>query len=732
MKKLLCILLAITLHAHAQRPVLEIDVVATDANDGFVGLSEVSTAGLATNTVARVKGGTTPGDGGGGDYLWNGSTWVAYSNTSAGLSEEELLALGFVKLVNGKIPAIYLPGPTSSGVFADRQNLSLFLGAGQSNSLVQTASAAVTTVNPNPDIVTGTGGVNSSSAEFDSLVVAVEDNEPSQSGFSSGETGLVVMANEVLNYAANAGADPGPRYLVAETGVSSATLALLSKGGGSSYYEDYLLPIIVAAGNYATANSLTIDLPLVRWRQGEGGTSPATISDYKAQLSTYRDDVQADAAANLSRETPLKILSYQPSRFGGTGTISAEALWELHRDSTWLCIAAPAYVVYGQGLYSALDNIHFTSEGAELIGYYEGITAAEFLYTTEKPKRLQPVSATVDGTTVTVDFQVPFPPIVLDQSWIPAVQDYGIKCIDDSGTLTLSNIAVATSTSITFEVNRSITTGGEVRIGLDYDFTGSRVPSGNTGTATNIRDSSPVTKVVGGVTRNLYNPALISKVSIGEGSGPASDADLIWVTRTDSGTAYSSVAGSGTITELEASPTFDASSMTVASTAALSLNTTSPRPAAASYWAVVHYENGVSDDGLIMGNKNGGFSDDGWIALFGADRVSFITPSGGNILRVLDTGYTGWVFYGVAIEDGKVRTYINPAAASGSSTSETVVTHGAAASPTVELGKGSYTGSTANTAVKYAGAGYADEYFTEAQWAEVMADMANRLGITLN
>lgn len=66
--------------ARGQRPILEVDVVATDANDGFLGLSEVATANLATNTIARVKGQTTPGDGGGGTYRWTGAAWVLYLN----------------------------------------------------------------------------------------------------------------------------------------------------------------------------------------------------------------------------------------------------------------------------------------------------------------------------------------------------------------------------------------------------------------------------------------------------------------------------------------------------------------------------------------------------------------------------------------------------------------------------------------------------------------------------
>lgn len=83
MKKTLIIQFAAALLAvctvHAQRPILEVDVVATDAEDGFVGLSEIATGNLALYTVARVKGQTTPGDGGGGSYFWDGSEWSAFT-----------------------------------------------------------------------------------------------------------------------------------------------------------------------------------------------------------------------------------------------------------------------------------------------------------------------------------------------------------------------------------------------------------------------------------------------------------------------------------------------------------------------------------------------------------------------------------------------------------------------------------------------------------------------------
>lgn len=88
--------------ACGQRPVLEVDVVATDANDGFVGLSEVSTGNLATNTIARVKGQTTPGDGGGGTFLWNGSAWVRfYSEDYSAVGKDSLDVMRFGAVADG-------------------------------------------------------------------------------------------------------------------------------------------------------------------------------------------------------------------------------------------------------------------------------------------------------------------------------------------------------------------------------------------------------------------------------------------------------------------------------------------------------------------------------------------------------------------------------------------------------------------------------------------------------
>jgi hypothetical protein len=81
MKKLLLLLLLAVLPAAAQRPVLEVDVYVTDGADGLVGLLEIATANLATDTVARVKGQTTIGDGLAQDYRWTGSAWAAIAGT---------------------------------------------------------------------------------------------------------------------------------------------------------------------------------------------------------------------------------------------------------------------------------------------------------------------------------------------------------------------------------------------------------------------------------------------------------------------------------------------------------------------------------------------------------------------------------------------------------------------------------------------------------------------------
>lgn len=76
MKKLILGLFLFTLApAMGQRNNLFVDVLADDSEDDFLGLPEVQTGRLRVNTVAFVKGGVVPGDGKGGLFLWNGTSW---------------------------------------------------------------------------------------------------------------------------------------------------------------------------------------------------------------------------------------------------------------------------------------------------------------------------------------------------------------------------------------------------------------------------------------------------------------------------------------------------------------------------------------------------------------------------------------------------------------------------------------------------------------------------------
>lgn len=54
------------------------DVVTVDPADNLLSLSEIDTRKLRENTVVYVKGEKFPGDGGGGHYVWRGSTWEKY------------------------------------------------------------------------------------------------------------------------------------------------------------------------------------------------------------------------------------------------------------------------------------------------------------------------------------------------------------------------------------------------------------------------------------------------------------------------------------------------------------------------------------------------------------------------------------------------------------------------------------------------------------------------------
>jgi hypothetical protein len=664
-------------------------------------------------------------------------------------SDVDLLARGYIKIVNGKIPLQYLPNVSAIDYLQDRQDWTLLLSTGQSLANGNTNTPAITTANPDTDIISFSGGVKSTTGEFSSVIPAVEDGDQSPEGFASGETGLVLAANEVIEFADGLSATSGPKILVQTAGRGSARLDMLLEGSGDNYFEDYLKPVVEAAGSLASSQNKTVDLPAVIFRQGESGTSPASRSAYATQLEDYRDQIQSTATANLSRERDLIMVSYQTSSFGGTGTISAEAQWDLHQSTDWFRIASPVYPIYAAGLYSLTDNVHLTSAGYAWLGVYEGRTLTSIY--ADKQERLQPISAVANGSLVEITMQVPVEPLEIDTTGVPLVSDYGLAIEDDSGSLTLSNITILGGNKILCDVDRAITTNGTVRMGLDNDWAGSTVGGGK---ATNFRDSSSDTVTIDSVSRNLHNWCLHSDVAIPADTGNPLGVESLWITKVDSTQAYNDYFSTNDLTEQGVTPLFtgeDDSMVMIGGTtpaASTSLSTgITPNGDTDTFWAVVYLDpsahNSTSNSVAIMNGKDGTYNDDGITlvmnrqAVDGAHKITGYYSDGTSTNLFIDQDFTGWALVGYTVDatNNKRKTFCSPLAADTveHATQLTTISGFTPSTERVEIGRGSYThsGSGVLSGLRMAMCGYSPTYYEASDIASAISYAETRLGITL-
>ena len=658
------------------------------------------------------------------------------------LTESELLASGFLKLQNGKIPFSFFPDAflTPEIMLSDRSDNSYNPITGQSLGEGNGGGAVVTSGSVSPYVLAYGG--NPKATTYSSWSPLIENTQSSPAGFGAGETGLAQSGLYLVNYANTKGAAPS-NYVSQVTARGSATIEQLQKGSSAGYYETFFLPPLQAVVNTANSNNETIDMPLVYFRQGE--QSNAQRVSWRTDFEQLRTDMMDDANAIMSKSRDLKIVSYQTGTAGSqsnAGSILAQ--WDSFKLNDWHTISSPTYPFYGSLLYNTSDRIHLTSAGYGWLGAYDGRAASYLLYEGEK-RCTFPTSAEAAGQIVTVDFSVPSPPLVLDtDNW--SVQDFGFKVIDDLGTLTLSNFE-AVGTQVTFETDRAISTGGKIRYALDYDFNTPVVANAvSFGVSGNLRDSDSETVDIGGVTRNLHNWCLASDIDVAPDTTAPLATTNVWVTNTDAAQAYTDRKGSTSITEIESTPSFSADGITVAATEALDTNVAANGDSF-SAWVVVElnpsFAPASGQSALLLNNKNGTFNEEGFALTMSRqvsgsenlNKFNFATRGDGGgheTTNIFVPDLTGWVLVGFTYDSttNTRTTFVNSERAwSADSITNSTAWDGNGHTNNMEIGKGSYThaSSGSTTTPKIALVGVAQQSLSTEERDAIIAKAKSRL-----
>jgi hypothetical protein len=278
-----------------------------------------------------------------------------------------------------------------------------------------------------------------------------------------GETPHSGMANTLSAMWAARGGQGG--YVTAHSvvGWSGRCLVDIDKAGGKRAYPASLNEARLWKG-FAAASSKTFGYGGITLTHGE---CDASNSMYGAGLYRFWQDYNADLKAITGQQRDIVLLvSQQSTKATGAGG-SAVQVWQAG-------VAHPAQIVCTGPKYQyqySSDFLHFPAPGYERLGqkYAEVFDLVVNRKVAWKP--LQPNKVRRAGAAITVDLDVPNPPLVWDSHITPPHQTAntewangkGFEVTDASGTrLTISQVAIQGSSvviTLAADPGRAVTVG---------------------------------------------------------------------------------------------------------------------------------------------------------------------------------------------------------------------------------------------------------------------------------
>jgi hypothetical protein len=337
------------------------------------------------------------------------------------------------------------------------------IGNGQSLSVGSRGTPVLTTKQSfnNLKLYDATGKYALDSSGTLSLVPLVEPIRPLCSIESNpypcsiyGETPHTALSIQLTTIAKAEGATD---YITLHSvvGQGSAPLSVITKGGSGNAYAAGLSEAR-SFKKMADAAGKTFGYIAVVFTHGE--TDNGFASSYESNLYKLYQGYAADLPVITGQSQPIPLIASQqvsspPTGNGLTNTPlggTALAVWQgsIEHAGEIIC-AGPKYQYRYYSTGGTNTDPHLYAAGYRRLGekYAEIIDAIADQGETWRP--LQPTSATLAGTSLTVNFQVPNPPLAWEPSLaisttVGAWKDgRGFEVVDSTGPLTISSATIS-------------------------------------------------------------------------------------------------------------------------------------------------------------------------------------------------------------------------------------------------------------------------------------------------
>lgn len=369
------------------------------------------------------------------------------------------------------------------------------IGYGQSLSVGAVGTPVLSTSQPYKNI-TFNGGPRGFESDYSKTIPLVEDTRKAPDGGTNrGETFCSGAANHAVTLAIKENnITPESHVIFASTAGKGGT-AIDNLIKGSDWYKGNL------TNHLSNSVKLNRDSAIhaVMWAQGEtdlDANSVMSLAEYQKKLSQLRVDIETDAKALTKQTSPTFLITYQTSYLITKSTNIAFAQLALAKTDEKVFLATPCY-----HLPFASDQTHLTNIGYKMLGAYMGRVYKTLVIDKAVPRFINPINATSQGNKVTLRFDVPVKPLVIDHINLASTQDSGFQVSDSKGVVPLVGISAASDT-VTITLSRALETSPIVSYATKYLAPTLKIKQGASG---NLRDSEPDSIFINGEEKSLFN-----------------------------------------------------------------------------------------------------------------------------------------------------------------------------------------------------------------------------------
>lgn len=269
-------------------------------------------------------------------------------------------------------------------------------------------------------------------------------------------------------------------FLAFEQGVKEVAKAKeLAESLGKSYVVRAVSAIHGESDHYSYTAG-TQEFPY----DGTDGTKDA-IADYSDGVVEWQRDYETEVQSITGQKQPVPMFISQISGWNDT-EVSKVAQWQLDAHTKAkgkVFLVGPMY-----SLPIAEDCLHYTNEGERRLGEYFAKVYARVILEGKAWEPVRPKSISLEGSTITVVFFVPKPPLVVDTKQVDAVDNLGFTFDDGNGT-TISKAEITGADTVTITLSAAPAAGGEMRLRYAMNQTPGTCIGAHEGARGNVRDS---------------------------------------------------------------------------------------------------------------------------------------------------------------------------------------------------------------------------------------------------